>query len=65
MRMVHDFNDNRALCETLEQKLHRIEPESDADTAVLFDPNKIMGHPAMRAIIALGEPIVPLILREF
>jgi len=31
---------------------------------VLSNPSKIMGHPAMQAIIALGEPVVPLILRE-
>jgi hypothetical protein len=50
--------------ETLEQTFHRLEAEWDADTAVLSNPNKIMGHPAMRAIVALGEPVVPLILRE-
>lgn len=50
--------------ETLEQKFHRLESEWDADAAVLSNPNKIMGYPAMRAIIALGESVVPLILRE-
>jgi hypothetical protein len=34
--------------ETLERKFHRLEAEWDADTAVLSNPNKIMGHPAMR-----------------
>ena len=50
--------------ETLEQNFHRLEAEWNADTAVLSNPSKIMGHPAMQAIIALGEPVVPLILRE-
>ena len=50
--------------ESLELKFQRLEAEWDADTAVLSNPNKIMGHPAMRAIIALGEPVVPSILRE-
>ena len=52
------------LVETLEQKFHRLEAEWDADTSILSNPSKIMGHPAMRAIIVLGEPVVPLILRE-
>ena len=35
-----------------------------ADTLVLSDPGKIMSHPAMRAIIAMGEEVVSLILRD-
>ena len=35
-----------------------------ANTLVLCDPDKIVGHPAMRAIIALGEDVVPLMLRD-
>jgi hypothetical protein len=50
--------------ETLEQQFHGLDAEWDADTAVLSNANKTMGHPAMRAIIALGEPVVPLILRK-
>ena len=30
----------------------------------LSDPGKIMAHPAMRAIVALGEQVVPMILRD-
>jgi len=35
-----------------------------ANTLVLSDPGKIVGDPAMRAIIALGEDVVPLTLRD-
>ncbi len=35
-----------------------------ANTLVLSDPGKIVRHPAMRAIIELGEDVVPLTLRE-
>jgi hypothetical protein len=38
--------------------------EIHREESIIRNPNKIMGHPALRAIIALGEPVVPLILRE-
>jgi hypothetical protein len=50
--------------EGIEQQFKRLEAQWNADTQVLSDPNKIMGHPAMRAIIAMGEEVVPIILRE-
>lgn len=50
--------------ESVEQHFRRLEAQWSADTLYLSDPNKIMGHPAMRAIIALGEEVVPIILRE-
>jgi hypothetical protein len=50
--------------EDLEQRFRRLDAQWKADTLVLSDPGKIMGHPAMRAIVAIGEEIVPLILRD-
>jgi hypothetical protein len=35
-----------------------------ANTLVLSDPGKIVGHPAMGGIIALREDAVPLTLRD-
>ena len=52
------------LIENLEQHFRRLEAQWKADTLVLSDPGKIMGHPAMRAIIAMGEEVVPIILRD-
>ena len=50
--------------ERVEQQFRRLEAQWSADTRFLSDPGKIMGHPAMRAIIALGEDVVPLTLRD-
>lgn len=50
--------------ETIEQQFHRLESQWNAETQFLSDPGKIMGHPAMRAIVALGQPVVPIILHE-
>lgn len=50
--------------EGIEQRFRRLEAQWEAETLVLSDPGKIMDHPAMRAIIALGEDVVPLILRD-
>ena len=40
--------------EAIEQQFRRLESQWCADTLVLSDPSKIMGHPAMRAIMAMG-----------
>jgi len=50
--------------ESVEQRFRRLEAQWKGDTLVLSDPGKIMGHPAMRAIVALGEDVVPLILSD-
>jgi hypothetical protein len=50
--------------ETLEHQFQRLRGEWDKDTAFHSNPGIIMRHPAMRAIIALGEPVVPVILRQ-
>ncbi len=48
----------------IETRFHRLKAQWRADTFVLSDPNKIMGHPAMQAIIAMGEDVVPIILSD-
>jgi hypothetical protein len=50
--------------ERVEQQFRRLEAQWSADTRFLSDPAKIMGHPAMRAIIAMGGEVVPIILRD-
>ena len=48
----------------VEQHFRRLEAKWSADTQFLSDPGKIMGHPGMRAIIAMGEEVVPIILGD-
>jgi hypothetical protein len=48
----------------LEQRFRQLDAQWKADTVVLSDPGKIIGHPAMRAIIAMGQEVVPLILHD-
>ena len=48
----------------VESRFRRLAAQWEADTLVLSDRGKIMGHPAMRAIIAMGEEVVPIILRD-
>ena len=50
--------------DSLEQRFRRLEAQWKADTEFLSDAGKIMNHPAFRAIIALGEEVVPLMLRD-
>jgi hypothetical protein len=50
--------------ENIEQHFRRLEARWSADTMFLSDHGKIMGHPAMRAIIAMGEEAVPIILHD-
>jgi hypothetical protein len=50
--------------ESVEQRFRQLKAQWNRDTQFLSDPGKIMGHPAMRAIIALGEEVVPLILHD-
>lgn len=49
--------------EDIEQRYRRLHAQWSAETMYLSDPGKIMAHPAMRAIVALGEQVVPMILR--
>ena len=50
--------------ESVEERFRRLETQWSAETRFLSDPGKIMGHPALRAIIAMGDEVVPIILRE-
>jgi len=50
--------------ESLEQRFRRLEAQWKADTEFLSDAGKIIGHPDFKAIIALGEAVVPLMLRD-
>jgi hypothetical protein len=50
--------------ESIEQHFRRLEAQWEADILVLSDPGKIMGHPAMKEIIAMGDEVVPIILRD-
>lgn len=48
----------------IETRFRQLRAHWRADTLVLSDSKKIMEHPAMRAIIAMGEDVVPVILRD-
>jgi hypothetical protein len=48
----------------LEMNYRRLRSQWYSETRVLSDPAKIMGHPAMRAILAMGEEVVPIILHD-
>jgi hypothetical protein len=50
--------------ETVEVRFRRLEAQWKADTEFLSDAGKIINHPAFRAIIGLGEEVVPLMLRD-
>jgi hypothetical protein len=50
--------------EDVEQTFRRLAAQWSAETRFLSDPRKILGHPAMREIIAMGEEVVPIILRD-
>ena len=48
----------------IEARFRRLEAQWRADTQVHSNPGKIMGHPAMRAIVAMGEAVAPIILHD-
>ncbi len=50
--------------EPVEQRLRQLEGQWRADTEFLSDAGKIMNHPAFQGIIALGTPVVPLLLKD-
>src|SRR5262245_34606634 len=49
---------------TLASQFTALAAEWKAATALLSSSTAISNHPAYRAIIALGTPVVPLILRD-
>ncbi len=50
--------------ETVEERLRRLEAIWNAETSYLSSYTDIVEHPAFREIIAMGEPVVPLLLRD-
>ena len=50
--------------ESIEQRFRGLETQWKAETEFLSDAGKIIFHPAFRAIVALGEQIVPILLRD-
>ncbi len=53
-----------SVAETVEQRLRRLESVWDAETCVLSNPSLITGHWAFQEIIGMGQPVVPLLLRD-
>lgn len=52
------------LTETIEQRFRRLEAVWLADTYVLSSFTRIVGHPAFREIIGMGDAAIPLMLRD-
>jgi hypothetical protein len=50
--------------EPIEERLRKLEAHWQADTEFLSDAGKIINHPAFKAIIALGQEILPILLRD-
>src|ERR1051326_6610570 len=50
--------------ESLEQRFRQLEAVWEADTMYLSDVQRIIEHPAIQEIIRLGEPVIPLMLRD-
>ncbi len=50
--------------ETLEQEFRRLESDWIAGTRALSSATLIIGHPAFRKIIAMGECVIPFMLRD-
>ncbi len=48
----------------VEQRFRELKAEWKADTAHHSNPSIIMRHPAMRAIVAMADAVVPVILRD-
>lgn len=53
-----------ASSETAEQRFRRLEATWLADTGHLSSYEAITNHPAFREIIAMGDVVVPLMLRD-
>lgn len=50
--------------ETIEERFRRLESNWRAETGHLSSSSKIVGHPAFREIIGMGQAVVPLMLRD-
>jgi hypothetical protein len=50
--------------DSVETQFRRLERQWKADTAHLSSSTKIMNHPALREIVAMGRAVVPLMLQD-
>lgn len=50
--------------QSLNERFLRLADEWKSETAGLSSPRAIAGHPAYQKIIAMGEPVLPLIFRD-
>ncbi len=50
--------------ETLEQRFRRLEATWTAEVGHFSSPSVLINHPAFQEIIALGDAVVPLMLRD-
>ncbi len=50
--------------ETIEERFRRLETQWGAETGHLSSSSKIIGHPAFREIIDMGQAVVPFMLRD-
>jgi hypothetical protein len=48
----------------VEAEFRRLAAWWNRETSILSNLNKAYQHPAYRAIVALGEPVVPVLLRQ-
>ena len=48
----------------IERRFRELEAAWDADTLVLSDADRIIGHWAFQEIIRMGEAVIPLMLRD-
>jgi hypothetical protein len=55
---------NAPAAETVEQQFRRLEAIWETETRYLSGAHRIIAHPAFQEIIALGEAVVPLMLRD-
>jgi hypothetical protein len=49
---------------SVEQRFRRLEAAWEADTLYLSDVQKIIDHPAFQEIIAMGEAVIPFMMRD-
>lgn len=50
--------------ETVEEKFRRLSSVWRAETAYVSSTSELVGHPAFREIVGMGEAVIPFLLRE-
>lgn len=50
--------------ESVEQRFRRLETLWNAETGYLSSDTEIVGHPAFREIVSMGEAVVPLMMKD-